>query len=351
MARPKKNGKSEQTAADKLLAEEQALDKFLNSTNGKKILAETEEIAKGLQNINPLAIGHRLTVIREYFGVSKKDRHTNNSKMFEIFKRTKVYRLGFTKPTVNRYIGAWEAAVKVAPEPFVMELASRLFGERVSDEKPFGRYTTYVLGTFLNQHKKEELADEGKIVGLVDKIMKTTVTTTTGGRGGRHTKKNYLLLAYDAVMELIHRKLIADESPTDSLEAKDRFYKDLVPVLLAGFGLHPKFEIGAPEILEALPKGYKTYADKFPQAKAAAAEETAKPKRDKAKGAAAASVGGTPADAAIAGVNQRVAAAATATTAVEENPTEVVPHDHQHNEDHQHNNEEEHKTQTPFAAS
>jgi hypothetical protein len=60
MAKPRKNGKSEPTAADKLVAAEKKLDDFIkNSSNGKKILDETKEIEEGLHNINPLAIGHQ----------------------------------------------------------------------------------------------------------------------------------------------------------------------------------------------------------------------------------------------------------------------------------------------------
>jgi hypothetical protein len=241
----KRNGKVEPTAADKLVAAEQVLDKFIkNSGKGEKILAETKAIAEGLHNINPLAIGHRLTVIRECFGVEKKDRHTVNAKMFETFKRTKVYRLGLSKPTVNRYIGAWEAAVKVAPEPFVGELASRLFGEWVSDEKPFGRFTS-VVGSFVHKHKKEELADGRKVGAMVDSIMQTKLTTT-GRTGKRKKAEDYLLAAYNAVMDNLRRYLKAnDTDPTDAGEAKDVFLTTLAPYLLFGFGDSVNFVNGS----------------------------------------------------------------------------------------------------------
>jgi hypothetical protein len=275
--KPKPIGDGKSEAEVKLEKQEQVLNNFIKSlANGEKILNETKAIQEGLRNINPLQIGHRMIVIRELFGVKKLDKKSANAKMFESYKTTKVYKLGFAKATINRYVNSWQAAVSLYPERFVTEMASRLFGERVTPEQPFGKYTSFVAG--VAKRSKEDIKDGSKVAGLVETIIRDFKPKTAK----RPEKKaaDFLLAAYDAVMENLRRYLVANDTEIGGLEAKDVFLTNLTPYLLRGFGCALDYTEQV-EVRE-LPNGYEPFMpldNRDKEATAPLGQPEAKPQR------------------------------------------------------------------------
>lgn len=276
-----KKGTGNGSDIDKLLALEKKVDAFIAGLKGKgeQILAETKEITDGLHNINPLQIGHRLIVIRGLFGVKKLDKKSANVKMFESYKKTKVYKLGFAKATINRYMGAWENATKAYPEPFVIEMASRMFGERVTPEKPFGKFTGWIAQTTKKASIKEDMASGAKSIKLVDSLLFTYKPPT-----GEKPKRDYILTAYDSVMANLkgYLKQTGEVEPLDSLDAKDVFVTRLAPYLLAGFGLSPEI-VEQVEVASKLPPGYEPFSEAEIKEATSPMGEAARPKHHEEK--------------------------------------------------------------------
>jgi hypothetical protein len=171
----------------------------------------------------------------------------------------------------------------------VSEIGSRLYGERVTPEHPFGKYTSFVASV-TKHSKKEDLADASKVAGLVETIIRDFKPP----KAVKKKAADYLLAAYDAVMENLRRYLKAnDTDPTDAGEAKDVFLTNLVPYLLYGFGDNVDFKNDPVEVRAFPPNSdYLLFAPATPletEAKSPIREAT--PKRGlKAK---AATPGGT----------------------------------------------------------
>lgn len=275
MAR-KKNENRKSESEVKLEALEKALSSFLKGlgTKGEKILDETKAIEEGLHNINPLQIGHRLTNVRELMGVKTSDKKSVNAKMWKNFMVTRVFRLGFKKATIGRYMLAWGNAISDYPEAFVNEMGSRLYGERVTPEQPFGKYTPFVASFTKKDSMKEEIKDGRKVATIVETIMLTF--KPKAAKKAKKKAADFLVAAYDALMENLRRYLVANDTELGGLEAKDVFLTNLTPYLLRGFGCALDYTEQV-EVRE-LPDDYKPFIPLDKEGSAPLGEPEAKPK-------------------------------------------------------------------------
>jgi hypothetical protein len=269
MPKNKKNGKAPADPEQKWAADESNLNLFIErlGAKGEKIIAETKAIQEGLHNINPLMIGHRLLNVRELMGVKVGDKKSHAAMAWKRYMMIRVYKLGFKKATCYRYMDAWTEATKTYPEPFVTEMASRLYGEKVSAEKPFGKYTEFVARTTKKTTTKEDIKTAAKSKQVVDAIMTVFKPSTKAPE-----KRDYLLTAYNSVMENILRylkKQLGADALIDPMAAKDVFVHNLAPYLLAGFGCAKDYT----ETVEvkALPQDYEPFAAEEHRDRAAAA--------------------------------------------------------------------------------
>jgi hypothetical protein len=167
--------------------------------------------------------------------------------MLARFFKSEVYRFGFTQPSIFRYSSAWEVAKEKYPEPLLLEMASRLTGQAVSKEKPFGRFTDAVDAAIAD---KFELADPTKFADHVVSLKaprKEAKKTTPSV-----VKQN----AYNAVMGAIRRLHSLNDKTTDiNQEEAHDYLLEIVQTCFAGVG----FVSGDDEVipLHQLPRGYE----------------------------------------------------------------------------------------------
>jgi hypothetical protein len=250
---------------------EQKLEALLNEKRLAPVKELERELLDGLHNYNPLKIGQRLYSIRKVFGCKLGERGTPQANNWSLYLKVRVFGSGLKKATVYRYTGAWEKATSLYPEAFVEEMASHIYTEPVSEDKPFGKYTKSVATQVVKLGGREKLRH-----GKIAETAKAAIESYTRPEP---KKQDYLNLAYKSVLNNLSKYLAkiysGGKATLKSDMVVDAFLKELAPQVLAGCGLAVGFKTEPIKVV-ALNPNYEAFTVPVEKVETPKAKKTGK---------------------------------------------------------------------------